>query len=102
MNFKSLIFMSHWCIAKSTAQSTQRAVSVFVIFTPVQCHWVKGLDYEEKFISGCVRGVFLCEVPTAFLMERSAFLPTGNSHTCPGGGESRGPNKLPRADGVPF
>lgn len=93
--------MNHWCKAKSTTQSTQRAVSV--TFIPVQCQqWVMGLDYEENVVSWCVTGFLLRDLPTAFLLERSAFLPTGNLHTRPGGGESNGPKKLPKADGVPF
>lgn len=83
MNFKSLIFMNRWCRAKSTVQSTQTVFSVFVIF-------------GKNFISGCVSRVLLFE------WRGQRFFPTGNSHTCPGVGDSHGPNKLPGAHGGPF
>ena len=51
MNFKGLIFMNHWCTAKSTAQSKQRAVSVFVIFTPVQCQQLRDWIRRNNLIS---------------------------------------------------
>lgn len=90
MNFKSLIFMNHWCRAKSTAQSTQRAMSV------IFCHLCSASGWR-----GEVLYQWACWGCSAFWMERSAFL-SSRKLSCPEGGESHGPNKLPRADGVPF
>lgn len=53
-------------------------------------------NFYQNFIRGCVGGVL------QFEWGGQHFFPAGNSHTYPEGGESHGPNKLPRADGVPF
>ena len=58
---------------KSTARSTQGAASVFVIFCELR-GWIRKKNLSVGVL--------------------------GNSDNCPGGGgESHGPDKLPRADG---
>lgn len=58
---------------KLAAQSTQRMM-LPLLFS----HLYSAL---RGWIRKGVRGNPLCEVSKAFLMERSVFLPTGNSHT---------------------
>lgn len=67
MNFKSLIFMNHWCRAKSTAQSTQRAMSV------IFCHLCSASGWRgEVLYQWACWGVFCFlngEVSISFQQE---------------------------------